>query len=271
MASAMIPRVLAIAGSDSGGGAGIQADIKTITLLGGHAMTALTAITAQNTTGVSHVLAVPAVTVIAQIDAVVWDIGVDAIKIGMIGAADTAQRVAARLSQPDLAGIPIVLDPVMVATSGAVLADDATIAAFAALMRAATIVTPNTPELAVLTGREIGDEAAMREAAHSLAVQHDVTVLAKGGHLPGDDVADMLVTISGEPYLRSDRRIHTTSTHGTGCTLSSALATGLAGGLAAIDAVDQARAYVRAALLSAPDLGSGHGPIGHTLGRSFFP
>lgn len=267
----MIPRVLAIAGSDSGGGAGIQADIKTITILGGHAMTALTAITAQNTTGVSGVLAVPADTVVAQVDAVVWDIGVDAIKIGMIGAADTAQRLAARLSQPDLTGVPIILDPVMVATSGAVLADEATIAAFAALMKVATIVTPNAPELGVLTGRQIDDEADMLAAARALGEAYDVTVLAKGGHLPGDPVVDLLIAGQNAPHRSTDRRIDTTSTHGTGCTLSSALATGLAAGLSTVDAVDQARAYVRAALLAAPGLGTGHGPIGHTLARSYFP
>jgi hydroxymethylpyrimidine/phosphomethylpyrimidine kinase len=267
----MIPRVLAIAGSDSGGGAGIQADIKTITLLGGHAMTALTAITAQNTTGVSAVLAVPTETVIAQIDAVVWDIGVDAIKVGMIGSAETAHRVAARLAQPDLAGVAIVLDPVMVATSGAVLADADTIAAFAALMRVATIVTPNAPELAVLAGLPVADEAGMLAAARTLAAAYGIRVLAKGGHLPGDAVVDLLVEGDGAPHRRGDERIHTRSTHGTGCTLSSAVATGLAAGLSAPDAVDQARAYVRAALLAAPGLGQGHGPLGHGLARAHFP
>ncbi|WP_420142375.1 bifunctional hydroxymethylpyrimidine kinase/phosphomethylpyrimidine kinase [Sphingomonas sp.] len=271
MTTRTIPRVLAIAGSDSGGGAGIQADVKTITMLGGHAMTAITAITAQNTTGVSAVVAVPPETVIAQIDAVAWDIGVDAIKIGMIGAADTAWRVAERLAQPDLAGVPIVVDPVMVATSGAVLADEATIAAFAALMAAATFVTPNAPELAVLTGRAIDDEDDMRVAAGALAAAHKIAVLAKGGHLPGDTVVDLLVTSAGAVQRRAADRIRTTSTHGTGCTLSSALATGLAAGLSPIDAVDQARAFVRAALLAAPGLGRGHGPIGHMLGRPHFP
>lgn len=145
----MTARILIIAGSDSGGGAGIQADIKTVTMLGGHAMTAITAITAQNTLGVQGVHRVPTGTVIAQIDSVVSDIGVDAVKIGMIGSAETAHAVADRLEQ--MAGVPIVLDPVMVATSGSVLADDDTIAAFGRLMRVATVTTPNLPELAVLS------------------------------------------------------------------------------------------------------------------------
>jgi hydroxymethylpyrimidine/phosphomethylpyrimidine kinase len=265
-----IPRILAIAGSDSGGGAGIQADIKTITMLGGHAMTAITAITAQNTRGVDAVLPVPAKLVLAQVDAVAWDIGLDAIKIGMIGDAITAEALARRLAEPDLAAVPIVLDPVMVATSGAALADAATIAAFAALMAVATVVTPNAPELAVLAGQPVADEAAMRDAGLALARRHDIAVVGKGGHLDGDTVVDLLITPDGNTMRAEAPRIATTSTHGTGCTLSSAIATGLAAGLPLPDAIDQARAYVRAALLAAPGLGGGHGPLGHGLGSAHF-
>ncbi|WP_294391971.1 bifunctional hydroxymethylpyrimidine kinase/phosphomethylpyrimidine kinase [uncultured Sphingomonas sp.] len=267
----MIPRVLAIAGSDSGGGAGIQADIKTITMLGGHAMTAVTALTAQNTLGVSGVLPVPAEMVIAQVDAVVADIGVDAVKIGMIGAAATALTVAERLVRPDLAHAAIVFDPVMIATSGAVLADADTVRAFAALMDVAGVVTPNTPELAALSGMAVEDEAGMVAAARLLARRHDIAVVAKGGHLDGADVADLLVTAEGEPVRHAAARIDTSSTHGTGCTLSSAIATGLAASLSLADAFAQARAYVRAALFAAPGLGRGHGPMGHGLDRAHFP
>lgn len=266
----MIPRVLAVAGSDSGGGAGIQADVKTITMLGGHAMTAVTAITAQNTVGVTDVRAIPADMVVAQIDAIAADIGVDAVKIGMIGAAATAVRVAERLAAADLVGAAIVLDPVMIATSGAVLADAETVAAFAALMDVADVVTPNAPELAALTGMAVADEAGLLAAARILAERYDVAVVAKGGHVEGEAVVDLLVAPGAEPVRRSAGRIHTSSTHGTGCTLSSAIATGLAAGLGHADALDQARAYVRAALLTAPRLGQGHGPLGHALGRAHF-
>nr|WP_299597023.1 bifunctional hydroxymethylpyrimidine kinase/phosphomethylpyrimidine kinase [Sphingomonas bacterium] len=260
-----IPRILVIAGSDSGGGAGIQADIKTITMLGGHAMTAITAITAQNTMGVTGVLAVPAAMVIAQIDAVATDIGIDAIKIGMIGSAETAHALADRLD--GLRSIPIVLDPVMVATSGAALADAATIDAFARLMGLATIVTPNLPELAALTGRDVTTVAAAGDAAALLAGRHGCAVLAKGGHLEGDAVVDILVG-SGAPARRwSDSRIVTRHSHGTGCTLASGIAAGLAAGMAIEPAIGRARDYVRAALRAAPGLGAGHGPMGHALGQ----
>ena len=249
----MIPRILAIAGSDSGGGAGIQADIKTITMLGGHAMTAIAAITAQNTIGVDAVLPVPADMVLAQIDAVVRDIGVDAVKIGMIGSAAVAMAVAAVL--PDC---PIVLDPVMVASSGAVLADAATIAAFEALMDRATLVTPNLPELEALGGIDRLTRAGR-------------IVLVKGGHGDGEEIVDRLVGPDGEIMRWSDARIHTRHSHGTGCTLSSAIATGLGAGLSLVDSVARARAYVRAAMFAAPGLGGGHGPMGHGLGRTHFP
>ena len=248
----MTPRILIIAGSDSGGGAGIQADIKTVTMLGGHAMTAITAITAQNTLGVQSVMPVPAEMVIAQIDSVASDIGVDAVKIGMIGSAETAHAVADRLEA--MPGIPIVFDPVMVATSGALLADDATIAAFARLMRIATVTTPNLPELAAL-----GGEAAVRAGSTAL--------LVKGGHGEGDEIVDRLILAEGSEVRWADTRIDTPHSHGTGCTLASAIATGLAGGMSLAEAVARARVFVRLALREAPGFGSGHGPMGHQAVR----
>ncbi len=244
----MTARILIIAGSDSGGGAGIQADIKTVTMLGAHAMTAITAITAQNTLGVSGVYPIPTDMVIAQMDAVIDDIGVDAVKIGMIGSAATAEAVADRLER--LAKVPIVFDPVMIATSGSVLADEATIAAFGRLMRIATLVTPNAPELAALGGDRVAQDFG-------------VAVLAKGGDLPGDTVVDRLLGPAGETARWSDPRIQTRHSHGTGCTLASAIATGLAQGMALEPAIARARRFVRAALLAAPGLGAGHGPMGH--------
>ena len=240
----MTARILIIAGSDSGGGAGIQADIKTVTMLGGHAMTAVTAITAQNTLGVQAVHAIPTEMVIAQIDSVVSDIGVDAIKIGMIGSAETANAVADQLERLSL---PIIFDPVMVATSGSVLADAATIAAFERLMRIATLTTPNLPELAAL-----GGEGALLGPT-----------LIKGGHSEGDTIVDRLVGPEGEIARWSATRINTTSTHGTGCTLASAIACLMGQQVELVDAIAQARQFVRLALHAAPGLGGGHGPMGH--------
>ena len=256
--SGIIPRILIIAGSDSGGGAGIQADIKTVTVLGGHAMTAVTAITAQNTIGVTAVHPVPAEVILAQIDAVVSDIGVDAVKIGMIGSAFAAEQVAQRLEQlkQALPELPIVFDPVMVATRGAPLADDATIAAFGRLMDVATIATPNLPELKRLTAEE--DPVA---AALSLVSEHGCAVLIKGGHEEGDALADALIETDNMTSWQG-QRIDTTSTHGTGCTLASAIALFLAEGASLSDAVGRAREFVRVALREAPGLGGGAGPIG---------
>ena len=243
----MTPRILIIAGSDSGGGAGIQADIKTVTMLGGHAMTAITAITAQNTLGVQAVMPVPTELVIAQIMSCVSDIGVDAVKIGMLGSAETAQAVANVLDKLD---VPIVFDPVMVATSGDVLTDADTIAAFERLMDLAIIVTPNLPELAAL-----GGETAV--------LAHGCTLLVKGGHGDGDVLTDRLIGPDGEVACWSSPRIATTSTHGTGCTLASAIATFLAEGRTLKASVARARQFVRLALYDAPGLGGGHGPMGH--------
>ncbi len=250
-----IARILIIAGSDSGGGAGIQADIRTVTMLGGHAMTAVTAITAQNTLGVQAVHAIPTETVIAQIDSVASDIGVDAIKIGMIGSVETLEAVATRLAASDLRAVPLVFDPVMVATSGSALADAATIAAFGRLMQRAAVVTPNLPELDAL-----GGETAVLASGTAL--------LVKGGHAGGDTVTDRLVTDEGEIARWEAPRIDTTSTHGTGCTLASASATGLGQGLPLEPAIARARDFVRLALHGAPGLGSGHGPMGHASVRN---
>ena len=252
-------RILIIAGSDSSGGAGIQADIKTVTMLGGHAMTSVTAITAQNTVGVVSVHPVPAEMILAQIDAVVKDIGADAVKIGMIGGAFAAEEIAKRLErlkaeQPEL---PIVFDPVMIATSGSVLADDATVAAFGKLMDVSTIATPNLPELKRLTSEE--DPVA---AALHLVGEHGCAVLIKGGHEEGDALADALIEEDNMTSWQG-QRIDTTSTHGTGCTLASGIAFFLAQGASLSDAVARAREFVRVALHDAPDMGQGAGPIGH--------
>ncbi|MET1754064.1 bifunctional hydroxymethylpyrimidine kinase/phosphomethylpyrimidine kinase [Novosphingobium sp. RD2P27] len=245
------PRVLSIAGSDSSGGAGIQADIKTITMLGGFAMTAITAITAQNTLGVTGVDVVSPEMVAAQIDACVADIGVDAVKIGMLGSATVAHTVADRLEQLT---VPVVFDPVMIASSGSVLADADTIAAFERLMKLAALTTPNVPELAALGG---SDAMATRNLAY----------LAKGGDAPGAVVVDRLLRPGLPPVEWRAPRIITRHNHGTGCTLSSAIATELGRGLDLQEAVERARLFVRAALEAAPGLGAGHGPMGHQAVR----
>jgi hydroxymethylpyrimidine/phosphomethylpyrimidine kinase len=258
------PRILIIAGSDSGGGAGIQADIKAVTMLGGHAMTSITAITAQNTLGVDAVMPVSAEMVLQQMDAVLSDIGADAVKIGMIGSPEVADAVADRLER--LPDIPIVFDPVMVASSGSVLADEATIAAFERLMRVATLVTPNLPELAALTGQEIVTMEDLSGAAISRAGASGTAVLAKGGHLPGQLLTDILAEAGGELHRWEAERIETVNTHGTGCTLASGIACGLGEGMAAVEAITRARDYVQHSILHAPGFGQGHGPVGHTLG-----
>ncbi|MDP1028137.1 bifunctional hydroxymethylpyrimidine kinase/phosphomethylpyrimidine kinase [Sphingomonas sp. KR1UV-12] len=247
------PRILIVAGSDSGGGAGIQADIKTVTMLGGFAMTAITAITAQNTLGVQAVHPIPPEMVVAQMRSVIDDLGVDAVKIGMIGSAETAHAVADVLEGLPVPH-PIVFDPVMIATSGAVLADEATVAAFTRLMKLATIVTPNLPELAAL-----GGEAAIRA--------HGPALLVKGGHGEGHRIEDRLVTADEETLWWHDR-IDTPHSHGTGCTLASAIATGLGQGLNLTETCARAIGYVQATLAAAPGFGHGHGPMGHALGAT---
>lgn len=250
----MTARILIVAGSDSGGGAGIQADIKTVTMLGAHAMTAITAITAQNTLGVQAVHHVPTEMVIAQFDSVVNDIGVDAVKVGMIGSAETANAVADRL---EALSVPIVFDPVMVATSGSLLADAETIAAFERLMRIASLVTPNLPELEALGGLD----AVLRFGCH---------VLVKDGHGEGQFVHDMLWSPAGLVSELSASRINTDDTHGTGCTLASAVACRMGQGYGVSDAFADGVRFVRLALLNAPGLGNGHGPLGHSEVRDFW-
>ena len=252
-------RILIIAGSDSSGGAGIQADIKAVTCLGGYAMTAVTAVTVQNTLGVAAIHAIPPEIVVAQMRACIDDIGVDAVKIGMIGGAQTVRAVADALAGVK---VPIILDPVMVAKGGASLLDDEAAAAlFERLLPLATVVTPNTPELAMLAQTEIEDEADALLAAQELLLQGCAAVLAKGAHLPGDRITDWLVTRGAHVAFQSPR-VNSRHTHGTGCTLAAALATGLGQGMPIEAAVVRARAFVAQGIARAPGFGAGHGPLG---------
>jgi hydroxymethylpyrimidine/phosphomethylpyrimidine kinase len=255
-------RVLVIAGSDSGGGAGIQADIKTITALGAFATTAITALTAQNTLGVHGVMGVPPDFIRQQIEVVLSDIGADVIKIGMLGDAATIGTVCDALT--DLApDVPVVLDPVMVAKGGhALLAAEAVDSLRRRLLPLAAIITPNLPEAETLTDRTIAGEADMRAAASALLAMGVPAALVKGGHLASETVVDLLATEAGIEAFAAPR-IPTRHTHGTGCTTASALAAGLAQGLSLRDSVNRARLYVRAAIETAPGLGRGHGPLNH--------
>jgi hydroxymethylpyrimidine/phosphomethylpyrimidine kinase len=253
-------RVLIIAGSDSGGGAGIQADIKAVTMLGGYAATAITAITVQNTLGVHGVHPLPLDLIEAQARAVLDDIGADAIKTGMLGSAEVVERVAAIL---DTSGAPVVVDPVMVAKGGApLLADDAIAAVRALMIPRAALLTPNAPEAEALTGLTVADLDGQRRAGAFLIGLGAGAVLMKGGHVPGETVIDVLVTDTGETLLEGPR-VDTRHTHGTGCTLASACAAGLAKGLPLEAAVAGAWAYVAEAIRRAPGLGGGHGPLDH--------
>jgi hydroxymethylpyrimidine/phosphomethylpyrimidine kinase len=255
-------RVLVCAGSDSGGGAGIQADIKTVTALGGFAATAVTALTAQNTLGVQAVVGVPADFIRLQIRMVLEDIGADAIKTGMLADRATIEAVCDALAAHG-PGIPLVADPVMVAKGGHPLLAPAAVATLVArLLPMAAIITPNLPEAEALTGLAIAGVDDMRRAAEALLRQGARAVLLKGGHLEGPVLTDLLATPAGIEAFESPR-IASRHTHGTGCTLASALACGLAQGMALRAAVLRARAYVRAAMLAAPGLGAGHGPLGH--------
>jgi len=257
-------RVLVIAGSDSGGGAGIQADIKTIAALGGYCCTAVTSVTAQDTTGMHGVVAMSPEFVRLQAETALADIGADAVKIGMLGSVAVIETVAAVLKGRAL-GVPTVLDPVMVAKGGARLLDrDALSALKRYLLPNAMLLTPNVPEAEALTGFEIVDLAAMRRAAEALLTLGVPAVLLKGGHLPGPVVVDMLATADDLALLERPR-IETRHTHGTGCTLASAVAAGLAQGMGLRAAVVRARAYVQAAIAAAPGFGRGHGPLNHNV------
>jgi hydroxymethylpyrimidine/phosphomethylpyrimidine kinase len=260
MGSAMSKgRVLIIAGSDSGGGAGVQADIKTVTALGGYAATAITAITVQNTLGVTGVHAIPVDVIEAQARAVLEDIGADAIKTGMLGDVATVEAVARIL---DSAGIPAVIDPVMIAKGGAALLASDAVEAVKRLVRRAALLTPNAPEAQALTGLVVETTDDLRRAGEALLALGAKAVLMKGGHVAGGRVVDLLITPAGETAFEGER-IETRHTHGTGCTLASACATGLAQGMELTAAVARAWDYVHEAMLRAPGFGAGHGPLDH--------
>lgn len=257
-------RVLSIAGSDSGGGAGIQADLKTFAALGCYGMTAITALTAQNTLGVRAIHGVPPQMLREQIDAVLEDIGAHAVKIGMLHAPEIVQTVAEAIDHHALQ--KVVLDPVMVATSGAVLIDNPAIMLLVReLFPRALVVTPNLDEASLLVGRPLTSESDMEAAAQEMLTMGANAVLLKGGHLPGDLVCDLLSTKEGVIHWMRAPRIHTSNTHGTGCTLSSAIAAHLASGASLLDAVQAARDYVRAALEAGAEVktGAGGGPLNH--------
>ena len=258
----MQARVLIIAGSDSGGGAGIQADIKSVSANGGYAATAITAITAQNTLGVSGVHPVPEEMVAQQIAAVLSDIGADAIKIGMLHNRRLIERVAQSLRE-HAPGIPVILDPVMVAKGGhKLLEDDAVAALKKLLVPMATVLTPNIPEAEALTGLKIETLADMQRAAQSLRAMGAQAVLLKGGHAEGETVQDVWAAADID-FIFTHLRIHTKNTHGTGCTLASAIAVNIAKGMPAQEAVLAARQYVHRAIAMAPGIGKGHGPLNH--------
>ncbi len=257
-------RVLSIAGSDSGGGAGIQADLKTFSALGCYGMTAITALTAQNTQGVRAIHGVPAEMLRAQIDAVVEDIGVDAVKIGMLHAPEIVHVVAEALRRHRMPHV--VLDPVMVATSGDRLMVEDTVAVLVAqLFPLAEVITPNLDEAAWLLGRSLASAGALEGAAADLLALGAPAVLLKGGHLAGERVTDWLATQDGVRQSFQSPRIASQNVHGTGCTLSSAMAAYLACGLALPQAVEQARAYVFGAIAAGVEVrtGHGHGPLNH--------
>jgi hydroxymethylpyrimidine/phosphomethylpyrimidine kinase len=258
------PRVLSIAGSDSGGGAGIQADLKTFSALGCFGMTAITALTAQNTLGVRSIHSVPPSILADQIDAVVEDIGVDAVKIGMLHSGETVRTVAAALRRHGLG--KIVLDPVMIATSGAKLIDDQAIEVLVReLFPLAALVTPNLDEAALLVRQPLNNEADMEAAARQLIERGAQAVLVKGGHLPGGTVSDLLLARGGQPLWMRAARIASGNTHGTGCTLSSAIASHFALGAELGEAVARAREFVRGALQAGAPVrtGGGSGPLNH--------
>ena len=259
------PRVLSIAGSDSGGGAGIQADLKTFAALGCYGMTAITALTAQNTLGVRAIHGVPPQMLRDQIDAVLEDIGVHAVKIGMLHAPEIVQAVADAIDRHALQ--KVVLDPVMVATSGAVLIDNPAIMVLVREMfHRVLLVTPNLDEASLLVGRQLHSENEMEAAAQEMLDMGANAVLLKGGHLPGDLVCDLLLTKNRVAYWMRAPRIHTANTHGTGCTLSSAIAAHLSLGASLLGAVQAAHAYVRAALQAGSQVrtGAGSGPLNHS-------
>lgn len=257
-------RVLIVAGSDSGGGAGIQADIKAVTAMNGFAATAITALTAQNTEGVHGVVGIDPAFIAQQIEVVLIDIGADALKTGMLHSAEVIEVVAAGIAK-HAAGVPLVVDPVMIAKGGhRLLLTDAEAALRDRLLPMAALITPNLPEAEALAGFPVRVEADMKRAAERLAALGAGAVLMKGGHLEGDRVVDLLFH-DGKFDRFEDARIMSRSTHGTGCTLASAIAAGLAQKMTLCDAVARARDYVRRAIETAPGFGRGHGPLNHAV------
>lgn len=259
------PRVLSIAGSDSGGGAGIQADLKTFAALGCYGMTAITALTAQNTLGVRSIHSIPPEIVLDQIDSAIEDIGAHSVKIGMLHTPEIVLTVAKAIERHVLQNI--VLDPVMIATSGAVLINHPAIAVLVReLFPHALLVTPNLDEASLLVGKSLCNESDMESAASEILEMGANAVLLKGGHLTGELVCDLLWVKNRAPHWMRAPRISTANTHGTGCTLSSAIAAHLALGMDLLGAVEAARAYVRAALSSSAKVrtGQGNGPLNHS-------
>ena len=263
-AHAHYPRVLTIAGSDSGGGAGIQADLKTFASLGCYGMTAITALTAQNTLGVQAIQSVPAAFLKAQLQSVLDDIGVDAVKIGMLHSPEVVEVVAWAIDHYQLKRV--VLDPVMVATSGDKLIADETVAVLVReLFPRVQLITPNLDEAALLLGRPVPNEAALSQACADLQAMGAASVLLKGGHLQGEDVVDVLLLADASSRTLRSKRISSQNVHGTGCTLSSAIASHWALGLDLTEAVVQARSYILAAIQAGASVttGKGHGPLNH--------
>jgi hydroxymethylpyrimidine/phosphomethylpyrimidine kinase len=259
---AMTGRVLIIAGSDSGGGAGIQADIKATSALGAYAATAITALTAQNTLGVHGVMPVPLDFIDQQIEVVLGDIGADCIKTGMLHDSAVIETVLAAIDR-DAPDVPMVIDPVMVAKGGAALLQDEAVATLRRLLLPrAHLLTPNAPEAEALAGRSLAEPDDMEDLARALLDLGPQAVLLKGGHMDGAIVRDLLMTQSGMRVFENPR-IDTPHTHGTGCTLASAIAAGIAGGLVLEAAVEQAEAYLHEAIRTAPGFGGGHGPVNH--------
>ncbi len=257
-----VPRILIIAGSDSSGGAGIQADLKTVTALGGYGMTAITAITAQNTLGVHDIHAVPIGTILSQIQVTLSDIGADVIKTGMLATREVIEGVAEALAAQAHA-VPCVIDPVMVATSGdKLLAETAVGALKSLLVNGAALVTPNAPEAELLTGKVVEDVSGQRRAAEALLEAGAKAALVKGGHIEGKVISDVLQT-QYEERIFEGPRIDSNETHGTGCTLASAVATLLGAGESLPEAVHEARGYLLGAITNAPNFGAGHGPVHH--------
>jgi hydroxymethylpyrimidine/phosphomethylpyrimidine kinase len=256
-------RVLVVAGSDSGGGAGVQADIKTVTALGGYAASAITALTAQNTLGVFDIVPLEPAFVALQMEVVLADIGADAVKTGMLHSAHVIEAVVRTLER-HARGVPVIVDPVMMAKDGSPLLEPAARSALELrLIPCAALVTPNVPEAAALTGVSVETPDDLGRAADILLAKGAAAVLVKGGHLEGDTVVDLLRTADGVERRYESPRLDTRHTHGTGCTLASAIAAGIADGLRLEDAVTRARDYVCAAIKSAPGFGKGHGPLNH--------